>query len=149
MRLGGVNDVIPGSVGWGFWDLKKSQLVEFLPPNERVEIQSWARPDEFVRYGHRALVGLRADDVKAVSIERLCVSLSSCRKTFYSKVIKGFVPELRSRKVFRVYFGFPMSISHIRILWVCYTADLGISILTIVRFCKSTFLVWLRVLYSR
>ncbi len=87
----------------------------FLPPNERVEIQSWARPDEFVRYGRRALVGLRADDVKAVSIERLCHSLSP----HVVKVIKSFVPELRSRKVFRMYFGFPMSISHIRILWVC------------------------------
>ena len=53
---------------------KKKQWVEFLPPNERVEIQSWARPDEFVRYGRPALVGLRADDVKAVSIERLCLS---------------------------------------------------------------------------
>ena len=53
----------------------KSQLVEFLPPNERVEIQSWARPDDFGRYGHCALVGLRADDVKAVSIKRLCLSL--------------------------------------------------------------------------
>ena len=55
---------------------EKKQLVEFLPLNERVDFQSWARPDEFVRYGRRALVGLRADDVKAVSIERLCVSLS-------------------------------------------------------------------------
>ena len=60
-----------GSVGW---DLRKAG-VEFLPLNERVDIQSWARSDEFVRYGRRALVGLRADDVKAVSIERLCVSL--------------------------------------------------------------------------
>ena len=33
------------------------------------------RPDDFVRYGRRALVGLRVDDVKAVSIERLCLSL--------------------------------------------------------------------------
>ncbi len=49
--------------------------AEFLPPNERAEIQSWARPDDFVRYGRRTLVGLRADDVKAVSIERLCLSL--------------------------------------------------------------------------
>ena len=57
------------------WGFEKKQLVELLPPNERVEIQSWARPDKFVRYGRRALVGLRADDVKAVSIERLCVSL--------------------------------------------------------------------------
>ena len=53
----------------------EKKLVEFLPPNERVDIQSWARPDDFVRYGRRALVGLRADDVKAVSIERLCLSL--------------------------------------------------------------------------
>ena len=54
---------------------EKKQLVEFLPPDERVEIQSWVRPDEFVRYGRRALVGLRANDVKAVSTERLCLSL--------------------------------------------------------------------------
>ena len=46
----------------------------FLPSTERVEIQSLARPDEFVRYGRCALVGLRADDVKAVSIERLYLS---------------------------------------------------------------------------
>ena len=49
--------------------------VEFLPLNERVEIRTWVRPDDVVRYGRRALVGLRADDVKAVSIERLCLSL--------------------------------------------------------------------------
>ena len=55
-------------------DLRKSR-VEFLPPNERVEIQSWARPDEFVRYGRCALIGLRADDVKSVSIERVYLSL--------------------------------------------------------------------------
>ena len=102
-----------------FWGFEKSQFVEFLPLNERVEIQSWARPDDFVRYRRRALFGLRADDVKAVSIERLCVSLSSCRKTFNSKVIKSFVPELRSRKVFRV-FGFPMSISHICIMGILH-----------------------------
>ena len=52
---------------------EKKQKVEFLRPNEGVE--SWARPDEFVRYGRRALVALRADDVKAVSIERSCLSL--------------------------------------------------------------------------
>ena len=47
-----------------------------------------------MHYGRRALVGLRVDDVKAVSIERLCVSLSLCRKTFkLKKVNKSFVPE--------------------------------------------------------
>ena len=66
---------------WGFQKkqlvefLPPNELVEFLPPNERVEIQTWARPDDFVHYGRRVLVGLRADDVKAVSIERLCLSL--------------------------------------------------------------------------
>ena len=72
-----MNDVTQRKRGLKIWRFEKKQLVEFLPPNERVDIQSWARPDEFVRYGRRALVGLRADDVKAVSIERLCVSLSS------------------------------------------------------------------------
>ena len=64
MGLADVNDVMPGSVGLGFLGFEKKQWVEFLPSNERVEIQSWARPDDFVRYGHRALVGLRADCVK-------------------------------------------------------------------------------------
>ena len=72
---------------------EKKQLAESLPRKKKIDSQSWARPDDFVRYGHRALVGLKADDVKAVSIERLCVSLSLCRKTFNSKVIKSFVPE--------------------------------------------------------
>ena len=72
---------MPGSVVWGFWDLRKS-IVEFLPPNGRVDIQSWARPDEFVRYGCRTLVGLRAEDVKAVSI--VCLS-PHVEKRFNSK----------------------------------------------------------------
>ena len=54
---------------------EKKQLVEFLPRRKKVDFQSWTRPDDFVRYGRRALVGLKAEDVKAVSIERLCLSL--------------------------------------------------------------------------
>ena len=76
-----------------FGVFEKSQLVE---------IETWARRDEFVRFGRRALVGLRADDVKAVSIERLCLSLPYVEKLLNSKVIKSFVPELRSRKSFCV-----------------------------------------------
>ena len=68
---------------------EKSQLVE---------IETWARRDEFVRYGRRACWG--ADG--KVSIERLCLSLPSVQKPFNSKVIKSFVPELRSRKCFCV-----------------------------------------------
>ena len=56
-------------------EIWEKQGVQFQPPNERVEIQSWARPDEFAHYSRRTMVGLRADDVKAVSIERLCLSL--------------------------------------------------------------------------
>ena len=67
-----MNDVTHRKRGLRF---EKKQLVEFLSRNERVEIQSWARPDDFLRYGRRALVELRADNVKAVSIERSCLSL--------------------------------------------------------------------------
>ena len=93
------------------------QLVEFSPRKKKVDFQSWARPDDFVCYGRCALVGLKAEYVKAVSIERLCLS-PHVEKPFNSKVIKSFVPELRSCKV--LYFGFPMSISHIRVSWICY-----------------------------
>ena len=112
-----------GSVVWGFGGFEKKQWVEFLPPNERIEIQSWVRPDDIVRYGRRALVGLWADDVKAVSIESLCLSLSSCRISFNSKVIKSFVPEPISWiSCFRIpiyvyeHFMNMTSISHIRIM---------------------------------
>ena len=112
-----------GSVGWGFWGFEKKQWVEFLPLNERVEIQSWARPDEFVCYGCSALVGLRADDIKAVSIERLSLSLSlsSYRITFkLKKVNKSFVPEPISCFWIPIYvyehFMNIMSISHIHIM---------------------------------
>ena len=54
---------------------EKKQRVEIPPRKKKVDFQSWARPDDFVRYGRRALLGLRSDDVKAVSIERLCLSI--------------------------------------------------------------------------
>ena len=68
-----------------------------------------------LRYGRHALVGLRADNVKAVSIERLCLS-PRVEKTLNSKVIK-----FRTWTNFVKFcvFRFPMSISHIRILCVC------------------------------
>ena len=75
LRPGDVSDVTHRKRGQRIWGFEKKQLVEFLPSNERVEIQTWTRPDDFVRYGHRELVGLTADDVKADSIERLCLSL--------------------------------------------------------------------------
>ena len=75
MNPGGVNDVTHRKRGLRILRFEKSQLVEFLPQRKKVDFQSWARPDDFVHYGRRALVGLRAEDVKAVSIKRLCLSL--------------------------------------------------------------------------
>ena len=84
----------------GIWVTSRTGLR--YEKSQWVEIETCARPDEFVRYGHRALVGLRADDVKAVSIERWYLS-PYVEKPFNSKVIKSFVPELRSRKCFFVF----------------------------------------------
>ena len=88
------------------WSHDRKRALRF-EKSQLVVIETWARPDEFVRYGRCALVGLRADDVKAVSIERLCLSLPYVEKPLNSKVIKSFVPELRSRKCFSC-FGIPM-----------------------------------------
>ena len=54
---------------------EKSQLVE---------IETWTRPDKFVRYRRHTLVGLRVDDVKVVSIEGLCL-FPYVEKSFNSK----------------------------------------------------------------
>ena len=71
MRPGDVSDVTHRKI----LEFEKKRGVEFPAPNGKVEIQSWARHDDFVRYGRRMLVGLRADDVKAVIREKLCFSL--------------------------------------------------------------------------
>ena len=82
----------------GFW---KSQLVELRTwhRTRRVDFRGSQRPDECVRYGRCTRWG--ADGI--ASIERLCISLP-CVETFNSKVIKRFVPELRSRYVFFVFW---------------------------------------------
>ena len=123
---------------------------------EKVEIQAWTRPDGFVRRGRGAELrirlrtgmvdfwgSLRPDefvgygrhtccrrrgDGKA-SIERLCISLPYV-ETLNSKVIKGFVPELRSCYVFFVFrdsyvlCNYVMNILctfHISVSWVWCT----------------------------
>ena len=111
-----------GRDGLRFW---KSQLVEFLRPNGKVGIQTWARPDEFVCYGRRALIGLRADDVKAVSVESLCLSLSPhVEKPLNSKRwIK--VSYLNQFRVFGFIYMFmnilgTLCLFHISVSRVCY-----------------------------
>ena len=107
-----VNDVTHRKRGLRF---EKSLLVE---------IETWARPDEFVRYELRACwVGGRWK-----RRHRKIVPLSSlCRKTFKLKGNKSFVPELRSRKCFCIFgismfrnnYEHSMNISHIHV-WLCY-----------------------------
>ena len=79
-------------------DFEESQLVENETPNGKDRLSGLAEA-EFVRYGRHTC--WRGSDEKA-SIERLCISLPYV-ETFNSKVIKGFVPELRSRYVFFVF----------------------------------------------
>ena len=69
-----------------------------------VEIETWARPDEFVLFGRRTWWG----GGRWKSQYRKIVPLSPyVEKPFNSKVIKSFVHELRSRKCF-LCFGIPM-----------------------------------------
>ena len=101
---------------------EKSQLVLFLPGRRTVDFRGSSWPDDFVRYGCRALVGLRADDVKAVSIEELCLSLPYVENPFNSKVIKSFVPELRSRKCFscfriHMFYVYMLSTFYVRFIY--------------------------------
>ena len=46
-----------------------------------------------------------------------CVSLSSCQKSKLKEGNKSFVAEPRESSVFRVYFGIPMRMNIMNILW--------------------------------
>ena len=98
-----------GSVGW---DLRKvSELRSCLG---RRRLTFGARRG--LAAGARTWFGA---DGKVV-IERLCLSLLYVEKTFNSKVIKSFVPELRNRKCF-LCFGILMLYVYICALWTLWT----------------------------
>ena len=85
-----------GSVGWDFWEksvswvLHRKKKVDFrLLADALWRVRTWFGADG------------------KFSIERMCISLPYVEKPFNSKVIKSFVPELRSRKYFSC-FGIPM-----------------------------------------
>ena len=59
--------------------------------------------------------------VGKVIIERLCISLSYVEEPLNSKVIKGFVPELRSRYVFFRVLGLLCS------MYICYEHSMYVS----------------------
>ena len=110
-------------------DVTHRQRAEDLGRFWKSQLRTWHRTIRLTfAYSRRPLwrvlhmLGWGADE--KARIERLCLSLPYV-ETFNSKVIKGFVPELRSRKVFFVFrdsyvlslWTF-MSISHIHIgLW--------------------------------
>ena len=98
---------------WGFW--KKSVELRTRLRTGRVDFRGSLSPDEFVRYGLRICWGT---DGKA-SIEKLCISLPYV-KTFNWKVIKGFVPELRSRYVFFLFRDSDVLCIYVRIILCTY-----------------------------
>ena len=95
-----------GSMRGGFWGFEKSQWVEFLPRKKTVDFRNSPRPCS------RCRTWWWGADGKVVK-ERLCLSLPFVEKPFNSKVIKSFVPELRSRKCF-LCFGIPMLSIYVR-----------------------------------
>ena len=99
-----------GSARGGFWGFWKKSVGWVLRPKKKGDFS-------------RARSGLVAGATRVgggdwwkVSIERLCLS-PNVEKPFNSKVIKSFVPELRSRKCFSC-FGIPMF--YLYILWTFY-----------------------------
>ena len=108
----------------GFW---KSQLSWVLPWRRRLTFTCSPKPGQWPCGGcHTRLEA----DGKFI-LERLCISLPNVR-TFNSKVIKGFEPELRSHQVFFVfldsnvqciYVMIILCTFHISIWWVWYTKN--------------------------
>ena len=95
---------------WGFW----KKWVSWVPGSEEDGWLSLARRSQAGGLVAGAHV-MGGGDGK-VSIERLCLS-PYVEKPFNSKVIKSFVPELRSRKCFSC-FGIPMF--YVYMLWTFY-----------------------------
>ena len=110
-----------GSVRMIWGDFKKSVELRTRHRTRRVDFRGSQRPDEFTRYGHRTREGGRWK-----SQNRKNVYLSPyVEEPLNSKVIKSFVPELKSRKCFRVSrflcsmyicYEHSMYVSHIRIM---------------------------------
>ena len=129
-RLASANDVTHRKRTDEFWEiLKKSVSWDKTPEELRWDLprrkDGWFSLARWVLCGgcHTCWVGWGSDE--KASIERLY--LSPYVETFNSKVIKVFVPELRSRYVFFEFqdsfylFGHSMYVSYIAISWLWYT----------------------------
>ena len=135
--LHSTTDVTHTEARGGFWEiLKKSEL---RLDTGRVEM----RPASGKTVGFRLLaetfvagatcVGGRGDE--KARIERMCISLSYV-ETFNSKVIKGFVPKLRSRYVF-----FNFRDSYVLSLWTFDVRFTHSHIMAMVHFYHSDILL--------
>ena len=90
MWLGDLNNVMHRKRDLG--EFEKSQLVEILPRKKKVDFRLLTVA---LQQGTHVIGG---GDGKV-----RCISLPYVEKTFNSKVIKSFVPELRSHKCFFVF----------------------------------------------
>ena len=91
-----------GSVHGGFWELEKSQELSFSVGRRRLTFGVHRGQASSLRRGMHVVWG------RWKSQHRKIVYLFPyVEKPFNSKVIKSFVPELRSRKCFSC-FGIPM-----------------------------------------
>ena len=104
-----------------FGDLRKSSELSSCVRTERLIFGARRGQTSSLQMGCRMWFG---GDVKAVSIERLWLSLSSCRKTFNSKVIK-----FRTWTIFMnvMYFGFPYVYFTHPYIWRCHICILANS----------------------
>ena len=107
-----------------FGRFEKSQLVELSSASGEDGWLSLARRSQASSHVAGATrVGSGGADGKVI-IERLCISLP-CVKTFNSKVIKGFVPELRSRYVFFEFRDSYVQCIYMNILWTLHISVSG------------------------
>ena len=99
----------------GFWE--KSVELRTRDRTRRVDFRGWLRRDEFVRYGRCTRWG--GGRWKSQNRKNLYLS-PDVEEPLNSKVIKSFVPELRSRKCFCV-SGFLCS------MYICYEHYMYVS----------------------
>ena len=107
--LASANDVTHRKSVEDFGNLKKVRRVETRHRTRRVDFRLLA--EALGKYRTRSGTGEKA------RIERLCLSPPYVEKPLNSKVIKSFVPELRSRKCFSC-FEIPMF--YVIYIWTLY-----------------------------
>ena len=96
----------------GFWEIWKVSGVENKTPNGKGRLSGLAEGRRICAL--RAPHEMRGGVDEKVIIERLCISFTYVEEPLNSKVIKSFVPELRSRNCFSC-FGIPMF--YVYMLW--------------------------------